>query len=260
MPAARHGPLLDAAERLGLDVRLLLLTHHHHDHVAEADAWRQRHGVETLAHPLEAELLTGSRPHDRARRAGPGGRARDRLAAHAGPHRRNAQLRGQRAGRLHGRHALPGLGRRRARARLHEFRGPAPLDHGSADEAAPGHPPAPRAHRPDDRGRGVGVERLRAAVARPRRGGRRTVPGRGSGGDARAVGTGLRRRPQGLGALAGRARRHRAGQPRRAGERCPPGAARLPDRPRPAVPAGEHGHGGGRGRGPARAPRRPTPG
>ncbi|MET0836388.1 MAG: MBL fold metallo-hydrolase, partial [Thermoleophilaceae bacterium] len=37
----------------------LLLTHHHHDHVAEADAWRQRHGVETLAHPLEAELLTG---------------------------------------------------------------------------------------------------------------------------------------------------------------------------------------------------------
>jgi hydroxyacylglutathione hydrolase len=53
------GPLLDAAERLDLDVGLLLLTHHHVDHVAEADAWRQRHGVETIAHPIEAELIEG---------------------------------------------------------------------------------------------------------------------------------------------------------------------------------------------------------
>jgi hydroxyacylglutathione hydrolase len=52
-------PLLEAAERLGLEVPLLLLTHHHHDHVAEADRWRERHGVETLAHPIEAELLEG---------------------------------------------------------------------------------------------------------------------------------------------------------------------------------------------------------
>jgi len=29
------GPLLEAAERHGLDVELLLLTHHHMDHVAE---------------------------------------------------------------------------------------------------------------------------------------------------------------------------------------------------------------------------------
>jgi hydroxyacylglutathione hydrolase len=53
------GPLLDAAERLGLDVNHLLLTHHHHDHVAEADAWRRRYDVETYAHPIEAELLHG---------------------------------------------------------------------------------------------------------------------------------------------------------------------------------------------------------
>ena len=53
------GPLLEAAERLGVDVQLLLLTHHHHDHVAEAAMWRERHGVETLAHPIEAELLDG---------------------------------------------------------------------------------------------------------------------------------------------------------------------------------------------------------
>ena len=53
------GPLLEAAERLDLDVQLLLLTHHHIDHVAEAAAWRERHGVETLAHPIEADLLEG---------------------------------------------------------------------------------------------------------------------------------------------------------------------------------------------------------
>jgi hydroxyacylglutathione hydrolase len=49
-------PLLAAAERLGVDVRSLLLTHHHHDHVAEADAWKD---VEVLAHPIEAEQLEG---------------------------------------------------------------------------------------------------------------------------------------------------------------------------------------------------------
>ena len=50
----------------------------------------------------------------------------------------------------------------------------------------------------------------------PRRGGRRGLQGLGSGRDARAVGARLRRRPQGLGALAGRQGRHRAGQPGRA--------------------------------------------
>ncbi len=49
-------PLLEAAERLGVDVRALLLTHHHHDHVAEASAWKD---VEVLAHPVEAEALDG---------------------------------------------------------------------------------------------------------------------------------------------------------------------------------------------------------
>ena len=50
-------PLLEAAERHGLDVELLLLTHHHADHVAENHVWKERHGVEIVAHPLEAELL-----------------------------------------------------------------------------------------------------------------------------------------------------------------------------------------------------------
>jgi glyoxylase-like metal-dependent hydrolase (beta-lactamase superfamily II) len=50
-------PLLEAVERHGADVRHLLLTHHHHDHVAENAAYRERLGVEVLAHPLEAEQL-----------------------------------------------------------------------------------------------------------------------------------------------------------------------------------------------------------
>ena len=49
-------PLVETAKRLGLDVQMLLLTHHHHDHVAEASAWE---GVEVAAHPVEAELLGG---------------------------------------------------------------------------------------------------------------------------------------------------------------------------------------------------------
>ncbi len=51
------GDLLAAAERLGVDVQLLLLTHHHADHVAENSVWKERHGVEILTHPLEADLL-----------------------------------------------------------------------------------------------------------------------------------------------------------------------------------------------------------
>jgi hydroxyacylglutathione hydrolase len=50
-------PLLDSAARNGLEPRLLLLTHHHHDHVAENHVWKERYGVEILAHPLEAERL-----------------------------------------------------------------------------------------------------------------------------------------------------------------------------------------------------------
>ena len=50
-------PLLEAIERHGVEVRQLLLTHHHHDHVAENALYKDRLGVEILAHPLEAERL-----------------------------------------------------------------------------------------------------------------------------------------------------------------------------------------------------------
>ena len=51
------GPLLEKIEEHGVTVGHLLLTHHHHDHVAENTVYQERFGVETLAHPLEAERL-----------------------------------------------------------------------------------------------------------------------------------------------------------------------------------------------------------
>jgi hydroxyacylglutathione hydrolase len=48
-------PLLAAIERHGVTVEQLLLTHRHHDHVAENATYKERLGVEILAHPLEAE-------------------------------------------------------------------------------------------------------------------------------------------------------------------------------------------------------------
>ena len=50
-------PLMERAESEGLEVTHLLLTHHHHDHVVEAQAWKDRFGARVLAHPLEAERV-----------------------------------------------------------------------------------------------------------------------------------------------------------------------------------------------------------
>ena len=49
--------LLAEIERHGVTPTHLLLTHHHHDHVAENHVYKERFGVEILAHPLEAERL-----------------------------------------------------------------------------------------------------------------------------------------------------------------------------------------------------------
>jgi len=50
-------PLIEAIERDDLTLDKLLLTHHHHDHVAENSVYKERFGMEILAHPLEAESL-----------------------------------------------------------------------------------------------------------------------------------------------------------------------------------------------------------
>ncbi|MBA2794251.1 MAG: MBL fold metallo-hydrolase [Thermoleophilaceae bacterium] len=49
--------LLEKIEQLGVTPTHLLLTHHHPDHVAENQVYKERFGLEILAHPLEAERL-----------------------------------------------------------------------------------------------------------------------------------------------------------------------------------------------------------
>lgn len=54
-------PLLAKADEHGLTVTHVLLTHHHHDHVAELDAVKARWPeAEVLIHPAERELVAGA--------------------------------------------------------------------------------------------------------------------------------------------------------------------------------------------------------
>ena len=54
-------PLIAKADEHDLDVTHVLLTHHHHDHVAELDALKQRWpGAEVLIHPEERGLVDGA--------------------------------------------------------------------------------------------------------------------------------------------------------------------------------------------------------
>lgn len=53
-------PLVDAAERLGVEPTHVLLTHHHFDHVSEVGALRERWpNLKVLIHPVEREQLAG---------------------------------------------------------------------------------------------------------------------------------------------------------------------------------------------------------
>jgi len=55
------GPLLERAEADGIDVTHVLLTHHHHDHVAELGAVTRRFpDAQVLIHPEERELVDGA--------------------------------------------------------------------------------------------------------------------------------------------------------------------------------------------------------
>jgi glyoxylase-like metal-dependent hydrolase (beta-lactamase superfamily II) len=54
-------PLLETAGRLRLELTHVLLTHHHHDHVAEVDRVLERHpGVPVLIHPAERDLVAAA--------------------------------------------------------------------------------------------------------------------------------------------------------------------------------------------------------
>jgi hydroxyacylglutathione hydrolase len=54
-------PLISKAGELDLDVTHVLLTHHHHDHVAELDSLTERWpDAEVLIHPAERSLMDGA--------------------------------------------------------------------------------------------------------------------------------------------------------------------------------------------------------
>jgi hydroxyacylglutathione hydrolase len=54
-------PLLDYLRRGQLTLTHVLLTHHHHDHVAELEAVKEAHpGVPVLIHPAERDLVAGA--------------------------------------------------------------------------------------------------------------------------------------------------------------------------------------------------------
>ena len=66
-------PLIETAERLGLEPTHVLLTHHHYDHVCEVDQLRERWPqIEVLISSRERELLTAAAEagDDEALRAG----------------------------------------------------------------------------------------------------------------------------------------------------------------------------------------------
>ncbi len=55
------GPLLDVLDRMRFRLTHVLLTHHHHDHVAELDQILARHpGTPVLIHELERDLVAGA--------------------------------------------------------------------------------------------------------------------------------------------------------------------------------------------------------
>jgi hydroxyacylglutathione hydrolase len=52
-------PLIDKAGELGVTVDAILLTHHHGDHLAGLDEYRERFGAPVLAHPQTAAEVDG---------------------------------------------------------------------------------------------------------------------------------------------------------------------------------------------------------
>ncbi len=54
-------PLLDVLDRMRFRLTHVILTHHHHDHVAELERVLERHpGTPVLIHPLEREQVAGA--------------------------------------------------------------------------------------------------------------------------------------------------------------------------------------------------------
>ena len=183
-PAARSTPLFEKADEHGLNVTHVLLTHHHHDHVAElGEALERWPDAAVLAHPEErVPGTTGDlSPGDELEI---GGLTRHgRCTRPATPRACSSLLVDGR--RVHRRHAVQGLGRRRPRAR--HARRYADLKHSIMDvlltlppdtTIRPGHTD------PTTVADELESNRVRAHLARARRRGRRAVHRARRAGDA----------------------------------------------------------------------------
>ena len=134
-------PVFKAAERLSVAPSMVLLTHHHHDHVSEVPGLTARWAdVPVLISPLERDdVPTSTGTVDAGDRLTAGDLV-IRPLAHAGSYARNALVprRARRVGRrLHRRHPLPRLRGRCARPWPHDLPGDQGLDHGDAMELDP---------------------------------------------------------------------------------------------------------------------------
>ena len=206
------GPLLDFIARGQLTLTHVLLTHHHHDHISELDTVLERHpGVPVLIHELEREQV----PQATATMAP--GVVIESGALQITPLHTPGHTAGMLSLLVDGTDVFTGdtlfkgsVGGVRAPGQ-HELCRPQGLDHGHAADAARPDPHPPGPHGPDDGRRRAGVQSVRAHLARPGRRRRRALHRPGPARHPDPARGRLRWRSQGLGALARRLRRHRAG-------------------------------------------------
>ncbi len=110
-------PLLEYLNRGQFDLTHVLLTHHHHDHIADLEAVLRAHpGTPVLIHERERQFVAAGDRHDGRGSDDPVRGDDDRADAYARAHLGDAVAAVRRHRRVHRRHAVQGLGRGRARA------------------------------------------------------------------------------------------------------------------------------------------------
>ena len=188
----------------------ILLTHHHHDHIAELARLVNLHRRPRCSTTPRAR---GCPRRDRRSRAWPADRLR--RPARSNPCTRPATppacssllVNGR---RIHRRHPVQGLGRRRPGARAHDLRRHQATRSWRRSHA-PGRDRRTPGHTDPTTVADEWRQRVHARLARPRPRGRQSrAPRLGEPATLILLGHRLRRRRQGVGALAGRRRRHRA--------------------------------------------------
>ena len=148
-------PLIQAARDNDLQIAAVLLTHHHHDHLAGLERLSEEFGAPILAHELTAREVDGVDRTLVRRRDGELRRARGAVAlftpGHAPGHL--AFLVNEHR-RVHRRRALQGHRGRDPRAGRDRLRGPQGV-RGAAARRCRRRPHPPRPHAPHDRRRGA---------------------------------------------------------------------------------------------------------